>query len=266
MLTLFASIGRKSHVFFQEVYAYGHLCNSACYWLFLAPFRGRRGLRSQDLAREMVSVGNRSLGIVALVGASIGAVLALQAAYQLKIFGATMYTGALVSVSVTRELGPIITAIVISGRIGAAIAAELGTMKVQEEIDALITMGIPPIPFIVVPKILAILIMLPCLTIIVDILSMVGGYLIGVLSLGIPSGLYIKASFEPLVAKDILTGLGKSFFFALLIGLISVRKGFSVQGGADEVGRATTETVVLSIISIIFADCLFTAIFYYAFP
>ena len=165
----------------------------------------------------------------------------------------------------TRELGPIVTAIVIAGRVGASVTAELGTMKVQEEVDALTTMGIPPIPFLVVPRILALLIMLPCLTVLGNLVGIYGGFLIGVFGLGMDPYLYHKQTFDALVQKDIVTGIVKSFVFALLIGIISTHKGLSVEGGAEGVGRATTQSVVLSIIMIILADCLCTAAFYYVF-
>lgn len=260
------SLGRRTHLFLLEVTRLSRLVQAACYWGVVAPLTGKRALRRGALVRQLLFMGNESLPIVALVAASVGAVLALQAAYQLKQFGAVMYTGALVSVSMARELGPVITAIVIAGRVGAAVAAELGTMKVQEEVDALTTMGIPPVPYLVVPRILGIAVMLPCLTILADAIGMLGGYLIGTLGLGISPGLYLQKSFDALVAKDILTGLVKSGAFALLVGSIACSQGLSVGGGAEGVGRATTQSVVLSIISIIVADCLFTAIFYYVLP
>ena len=251
ILSFVGSIGRKTHLFFIEVARLSSLVQNSFYWAFLAPLGGKRGLRRESFAKQLVFMGNESLLIVALVAASVGSVLALQAAYQLKQFGAVLYTGALVSVSMARELGPVVTAIVIAGRVGASITAELGTMKVQEEVDALTTMGIPPIPFLVVPRILAISIMLPSLTVLADAIGMFGGLLIGVSSLGIASGLYLQENFDGLVPKDLLTGVVKSAVFALLIGFIATYKGLSVEGGAEGVGRATTESVVLSIIAII---------------
>jgi len=177
-----------------------------------------------------------------------------------------MYTGALVSVSMTRELGPLIVAIVVSGRIGASIAAEIGSMKTAEEIDALKTMAINPVYFLVVPKFLALFLMVPCLTALGDLIGMLGGYLIGVTSLGIGSQIYIDKNFDALVTKDVATGLIKSFFFAATIAFISCYQGMTVQGGAEGVGRATTKAVVSSIVMIILIDTLFTAIFYYVFP
>lgn len=260
------SIGEKTFNFLGEIGRLSFLVRDFIYWTFAAPIAGRKGLRRSAFAEQLVFIGNESLMIVFLVAASVGAVLALQAAYQLKQFGAVMYTGALVSVSMARELGPIVTAIVIAGRVGASITAQLGTMKVSEEVDALTTMGIPPIPFLVVPRLLAMLVMLPCLTILSFAIGILGGLLIGTLGLGLEGALFLHQSFNAMVPKDILTGVAKSFVFAALVGAIASYKGLSVKGGAEGVGRATTESVVYSIISIIVADCFCTALFYYVFP
>jgi len=139
-------------------------------------------------------------------------------------------------------------------------------MKVQEEVDALVTMGIPTVPFLIVPRILAMLIMLPCLTILGDAIGMLGGFLIGSLGLGIPPALYIQEAFNALVPKDIVTGIIKSVVFAFLIGLNATHQGLSVEGGAEGVGKATTQSVVFSIIAIIVADCVCTTLFFYVFP
>ncbi len=227
---------------------------------------GRQTIRRTHITHQMRLMGVDSLGIICLIGASIGTVLALQSAYQLKVFDAVMYTGSLVSVAMTRELGPLAAAIVISGRIGARLAAELGTMKVQEEIDALSVMGLNPIRYLIAPRCLALVLMLPCLTVIADVMGMLGGFLIGWLGVGINPYLYVDKSFEALVLKDIYSGLGKSVIFAMLIALVSCHQGLSVEGGAEGVGRATTQAVVISIVLIIVVDCLATAILYYALP
>lgn len=266
LTTFFGSVGKQTHSFFTSVSQVTHLVKSVFYWGIIAPITGKRGIQRENLGNQLVFMGNESVFIVCLVSASIGAVLALQAAYQLKQFGAIIYTGSLVAVSIARELGPVVTAIVIAGRCGASITAELGTMKVAEEVDALKTMGIPPIPYLIVPRILAILVMTPCMTILSFAVGMLGGYLIGTLGLGINSGLYIQASFDALVAKDILSGLAKSVVFSLLVGFIAAYYGLNVKGGADGVGRATTAAVVASIISIIVADGFCTAVFFYVFP
>jgi len=215
---------------------------------------------------QMVLMGVESLAIVCLVGGSVGMVMALQGAYQLQQMGAEIYTGSLVAVTMTRELGPLVAAIVIAGRIGASIAAELGTMKVQEEVDALQTMGFNPIGFLVVPRCLSLLVVLPCLTVVTDVMGMVGGFFIGTLSIGINPDLYYDTSINALVLKDVYTGLIKSGIFALIIALVSCHQGLSVQGGAEGVGKATTQAVVISIVLIIVVDCLATGVFYYAFP
>ncbi len=263
LTNFWGSVGRVISTCFAETARLCLLVKESAYWLFMAPLAGYKGLRREAFARQMFFVGNESVFIIGLVGASVGAVLALQAAYQLKQFGAILYTGALVSVSMTRELGPVMAAIVLAGRVGASVTAELGTMKVQEEVDALMTMGIPPIPYLVVPRILAMLVMLPCLTVLANAIGIVGGWLIGAFGLDIPSELYLQAGFNALAAKDIWTGLAKSVVFALLVGLISTYQGLSVKGGAEGVGKATTQSVVYSVIAIIVADCICTAVFFY---
>jgi len=170
----------------------------------------------------------------------------------------------LVAISLCRELGPVLTALVIAGRVGSAIAAELGTMKVSEQIEALEIMAINPTRFLAVPRFLALFFMQPCLTVLGDISGMIGGYLIGVNSLKISSALYIQTTFKFLEFKDIYTGLIKSFVFAMIIALVGCYEGLNTKGGAEGVGKATTKSVVLSFILIILADCVLTAIFYFS--
>lgn len=222
-------------------------------------------IRPQHVFHQMVLTGYDSVPIISLVGASVGMVLALQAAYQLNLFGAVTYTGSLVSVSMTRELGPLVAAIVIAGRVGARITAELGTMKVQEEVDALRTMGLSPVGYLIAPRCLALICMLPCLTVVADFLGIVGGWLIGSFVVKIPSSVYWERTFDALVIRDIYSGLVKSALFAFLIALVSCQQGLSVKGGAEGVGRATTTAVVLSIVLVIVMDCIATAVIYYAF-
>jgi phospholipid/cholesterol/gamma-HCH transport system permease protein len=210
-------------------------------------------------------IGVDSLPIVFLTALFTGIVLALQGAYQMQKMDARAYIANLVSLSMCRELGPVLTALVVAGRIGAAITAELGTMRVTEQIDALETLATNPIKYLIVPRFVAIMIMLPLLTVYADIIGIVGGYLVGVFKLGIGSRMYINMTFEPLLIKDFITGVVKSIFFAGLIGIISCYQGFATEGGAEGVGRATTFSVVLSFILIIAADCVFTALFYFAF-
>lgn len=263
--SFFGKIGRSLSGLMDQTGRLVRLLAEVSRWTARAIFRGKV-LRREALFYQAVVMGVGSVPIICLVGASVGTVLALQAAYQLKQFGAVMYTGSLVSVSMARELGPLIASIVVAGRVGARIAAELGSMKVQEEVDALTTMAIDPVRFLVVPRCLALILMLPCLTVVADTVGMFGGFAIGTTSLGIEPYLYLKKNFDALVLKDVYTGLIKSGVFALIIGLISCYQGLSVEGGAEGVGRATTQAVVQSIVLIIVADCFFTALFYYAFP
>ena len=169
----------------------------------------------------------------------------------------------MVAVTITRELGPLMTAILVIGRSGSAFAAEIGTMKVGEEVDALETMGLNPIKFLVVPKYLAMLVMMPCLTTVADLSGVLGGALFAMTNIGWSLSNYLMRTIQALVVRDIVTGLIKSLVFAVIITKIGCFEGFSVQGGAEGVGRATTSSVVKSIFAIIAADMIFTAVFYY---
>ena len=155
---------------------------------------------------------------------------------------------------------------VIAGRVGAAITAELGTMRVTEQIDALETLGVDPVHYLAVPRMVALLIMLPVLVIYADMVGILGGYIVGVYKLGITSSMYMNMTWDPLRIKDVLTGLFKTVVFAAVITGIGCHEGFETQGGAEGVGRSTTLSVVISFILIITADCFFTALFYFVFP
>jgi phospholipid/cholesterol/gamma-HCH transport system permease protein len=210
----------------------------------------------------MVRIGVNSVPIVGVITFFVGLIIAMQAAYQLKRFGATIYVADLVGVSMTRELGPLITAIIIAGRSGSAIAAELGTMKVGEELDALKTMALNPVGFLVVPRTLAMIIVLPCLTVLADFLGIAGGFVLAITNLKLSFVAYFNQTATAILLKDFITGLVKSFFFAIIIAQIGAYEGFSVQGGAEGVGKSTTASVVVSIFMIIVADLLFTSLFY----
>jgi phospholipid/cholesterol/gamma-HCH transport system permease protein len=193
-------------------------------------------------------------------------ILALQGAYELRTLGALQLVAKAVALSMTRELGPLMTAIVVIGRSGSAFAAEIGTMKVNEEIDALETMALEPVRFLVAPKFLAMLLMMPCLTTWSDFMGIMGGGLFGVSSAGFTWGTYLHATLDSLVMRDIFTGLVKSVMFALVITAVGCREGFSTGLGSEEVGRSTTSAVVNSIFFVIAVDLVFTAIFYFTAP
>lgn len=236
--------------------------NDIFYWAFISPFKGRP-VRIRASISEMVKAGYNSVPIVSVISLFIGIILALQAAYQLRRFGALVYVADLVGVSVTRELGPIITAIIVSGRSGSAFAAEIGSMKAAEEVDALITMGINPVRFLVVPKLIALMVMVPALTVLSDFLGLFGGFLLSVTLLELHPVNYFQQTINALLVKDILTGLLKAWAFGIVITIVGAYHGFKVEGGAEEVGRHTTSSVVASIFLVIVFDLFFTALFYF---
>ena len=218
------------------------------------------------LADQLERVGVASFPLVFLTALFTGVVLALQSAYQLQKLSAETYISSLVALSMTRELGPVLTALVMAGRVGAAITAELATMRVTEQIDALETLATDPVRYLAVPRLLALVIMLPILTVYADFIGILGGYLVGVYKLGVGSSQYMNMTWDPLRLKDVFTGLFKSGVFAAIISTIACYEGFETTGGAEGVGRSTTLSVVISFILIITADCLFTALFYFVFP
>jgi phospholipid/cholesterol/gamma-HCH transport system permease protein len=212
----------------------------------------------------MVFAGVDSTIIAFFVALFTGIVIAMQSAYQLSRFGANIYVAPMVSIGLARELGPVLTALVVAGRVGAAITAELGTMKVTEQIEALETMALDPVRFLVVPRFLALLVMLPCLVIFADIIGIFGGFLVGVFNLHLDPYRYITFSFEFMQWKDFWTGVIKSVVFGITISMVGCYMGLNTKGGAEGVGKATTLSVVTSFVLIILFDCVLTGIFYFA--
>ena len=262
-MTFVESLGKNTLSIIRQAREIGALLTQTVYWVFAGPFRKKPISRKNFFAQTIFS-GLDSVIIVFFVDFFIGMVLAMQSAYQLEQMGATIYVAALVGVSMTREIGPVLTALVIAGRVGAAITAELATMKVTEQVEALETISLNPVRFLVAPRFLALLIMLPCLVILGDIIGMFGGYLIGITQLQLGSHLYIDTTLEFLTRKDILTGLLKAAVFSMVITLVACHQGLYTEGGAEGVGRSTTRSVVISFILIIVADAILTAIFYFA--
>ncbi len=229
-------------------------------WTFTPP------LKLQRILVQAKRTGCDSLLIISVISLFMGLILALQTAYLMQRLGSEMYIASILALSQVRELGPVITALVVAGRVGASIAAEIGTMQVTEQVDALRTLSYSPIKYLVVPRFLALTLMLPLLTVFADVIGILGGYSICVYKLGITKGMYLNITFEALAHKDLLIGLLKSFIFGMVIALTSCHHGLKVFGGAEGVGRATTQAVVSSFTLIIAADCLITAIFYFIFP
>ena len=223
----------------------------------MPPFRARQTFE------QMVKIGVDSLPIATITSFFIGVVIAFQSAYQMNKVGAEMYIPSLVAISICREIGPVLTSLVVAGRVGASMAAELGSMKVTEQIDALETLAAPPVKYLVAPRFLALFTMLPLLVVFADAIGILGGYVVSVFKLGLTHGIYMKMTFQTLALKDIFTGLFKTVVFATIICITSCYEGMRVEGGAEGVGNATTRAVVTSFILIIVSDALFTVIFYF---
>ncbi|MBI5090979.1 MAG: ABC transporter permease [Candidatus Hydrogenedentes bacterium] len=260
-----AIIGTTGRIALNVLYAFTRVCVlivDTMSWTLIAPLRGK-GLRVRSVIQHYVEFGVNSLPIVCLICFLIGAIMAMQSAYQLARFGATQYIADLVGVAAMRELAPLMTAILLTGRSGSAITAEIGTMKVAEEIDALEVMGLNPIKFLVVPKFLAMVLAVPCLTLIATFVMIAGGFMLSITTIGVDPSLYLEETMNALVMKDLVTGLIKSLFFGVVIAWVGVYRGFQVEGGAEGVGKQTTSSVVTSIFFIILVDMLFTTFFYF---
>ena len=211
---------------------------------------------------QMVRVGVRSIPIVCIVQIFIGIILALQMAPTLQQFGQLDKVATIIGIAVFRELGPLITAIVLSGFAGASIAAEIGAMVEAEEIKAMRAHALNPIRFLVVPRVLATIVMLVVLAVLADVIGVIGGWIAATCILNLESSVYVETTKLALENKDFLSGLVKAGVFGALISSIACHEGLSVSGGAEGVGRATTATVVKSIVALIGTDCVFTAVFY----
>jgi len=251
------SLGIKAVEFIRYIGSISMFLGEIIYWMFHPPFRVKYTIRQAE------RIGASSLPIISLISLFTGMVLALQSAYQMQKMQAEMYIASLVALSVVRELGPVLTALIVAGRCGAAITAEIGTMKVTEQIDALETMATNPINYLVVPRFWALVVSLVILTVYANFIGIVGGYIVGVYKLHIPHHMYIKMTFDPLTQSDIRNGLYKSLVFAMIICIISCFEGMRAKEGAEGVGKATTSSVVRSFVLIIVADCLLTAFMYF---
>src|ERR1700726_1423881 len=258
----FSQIGQSVTNGFAYIGSLASLAGRAVYYVFVGPFQGKP-LRLQRAVSQAMEVGVRALPILSLITFFIGLILALQAAYELSKLGAMNVVPRAVALSMSRELGPLITAIVVIGRSGSAFAAEIGTMKVTEEIDALETMAISPIQFLVTPKFLGMIVMLPCLTIWANSMGILGGASFGVAQADFTWGRYIRASVDALFLRDIVTGLIKSVMFGITITAVGCLEGLNTGAGAEQVGRSTTRAVVMSIFMVVVVDLIFTLLFFF---
>ncbi len=222
-----------------------------------------RSVRWEDVFFYMKRAGVEGLPIVGLINFLLGLIIAFMSSLQLKQFGANIYVASLVGVAMVSELGPIMTAIIVAGRSGSAFAAEIGTMKVNEEVDALVTMGFDPTRFLAVPKVLAAMLVVPVLTLYADFFGIAGGLVVGVLGLDLTVYTYIQETMKVLTIASIVKSMIKSVVFAMLISGIGCQRGFQVRGGAEAVGSATTSAVVAAIFLIIVMDSAFAVLFTY---
>jgi phospholipid/cholesterol/gamma-HCH transport system permease protein len=222
----------------------------------------RPPLRLALIFKQMEFVGVKSIWVVALTGAFTGGVLALQTYHGFVMFQAESLVGATVALSMTRELGPVLTSLMVTARAGSAMAAELGSMRVSEQVDALYVMAVNPVKYLVVPRVLAGITMVPVLTVLSDFIGIVGGYFVGVHLLGINPGIFMSNMTEMVTLDDIFNGLIKSACFGLFLTVICCYKGITTTGGAEGVGRSTTQAVVLSSITILVSDYFLTALMF----
>ncbi len=258
-------LGHIGRAFFNGLYAFTLVCKlmvDTVNWLFIQPLRGK-GLRWRAALEHFVEFGVRSMPIVGMISFLVGAIIAMQSAYTLEKWGAARFIANLVGISALRELAPLMAAILVTGRNGSAITAEIGAMKVAEEIDALEVMGLNPVKFLVVPKFAGMVFALPCVTVLAMFIMIAGGFAVSVYVVGVDAMLYLEQTAGALEAKDLMTGMVKSFFFALVICWVGIYRGFQVEGGAEGVGRQTTSSVVTSIFLIIIVDLVWTILFYF---
>jgi phospholipid/cholesterol/gamma-HCH transport system permease protein len=230
------------------------------YWAFLAPF-SRRGFRWRSLVDELASIGVHAIFIVVLMNVLLGLVIALMSAAQLRQFGAEIFVADLVVIAFTRELAPMMTAVIVAARSGSAITAELATMVVQEEIDALKSMGLNTVQFLVAPKFWAMMIAMPALTVLAMFAGVLGGMEMGVLHLGIDLHAWIRETLQWATVRDVIQGLSKSIVFGATIAFTGCHNGLRVRGGAQAVGQATTRAVVMDVVLIVIWDMIFALIF-----
>jgi phospholipid/cholesterol/gamma-HCH transport system permease protein len=256
MGSLLGYVGGLFIRFLQESGKVTMLFGQTVVFIFRRPFDVR------GMFDQMEEIGVRSIPVVIITAAFTGMVLALQSFTGFKRFHAETLVGTVVALSVTRELGPVLTGLMVSGRIGSSMAAELGTMRVTEQIDALYTLATNPIKYLIVPRFLASLIMVPILVIFADIIGIMGGYFVSVNVLGANPTIYVRRTWDYLELNDIYSGLLKACVFGMIMATISCYQGFYTEGGAEGVGKSTTKAVVLSSLLILISNYFITALLF----
>jgi phospholipid/cholesterol/gamma-HCH transport system permease protein len=256
MFSLFDIIGFRALGFLEESGRVMLLFLKTVAFIFRPPFDIR------SLLKQVEYVGIKSIPVVLITGGFTGMVLALQSYTGFKRFNAEAFVATVVALSMTRELGPVLCGLMVSGRVGSAMAAELGTMQVTEQIDALYTLAINPVKYLVVPRFLASLIVMPILTTFADIIGIMGGYLVSVMLLGSNPTVYIRRTYDYLDLEDVYIGLLKACIFGMIIATIGCYQGMNTRGGAEGVGKATTNAVVISSLLILIANYFTTALLF----
>ncbi len=257
MRQLASGIGRAATGLVEEFGYYVALSVESAYWLLCGPARGRP-VRLAATVAQMREVGVAAAPIVFMLSFAIGVMLAIQGIHTLRQFGAETQVVLGIALSVTREFGPLITGVLVAGRSGSALAARIGSMQVNQEIDALRVMGINPVRFLAAPAVVALVVMVPLLTLFADLTALFGGAVFCSLELGMSHVAYWDQALSFITTDDVYQGLVKSVVFGLIVALVGIASGFGVSGGAEGVGRATTRAVVLSISYLVLADMLFT--------
>lgn len=263
--TFFARVGGTTLTVWKEMQEFMELVVDAIYWTLVAPLTGR-GIRGKNLLDELYEMGARAVGIVCLMNFLLGLIIAMLMAKQAETYGIQLFVADIMMIGFARELAAIMTAIVVSARTGAAIAAEISTMVVQEEVDALRGMGLNVAEFLVAPKMLAMLIALPCLVTLGMYAGIFGGAVWGMFVLGFTADVWFTQTLNAAYMSDIYQGFSKTFVFAVFIVLIGCHNGFRVKGGSRGVGLMTTRAVVMDIFMLITVDIVFATLFYYVFP
>lgn len=261
MKKIFGRIGRIFFTFLRDLSSLVYLFKETMEQLAVL-LRDRKRLRQARLMDYIDEIGAGSLPLVLTASALLGIAITVLVSFQLKEVGGLGYVPGFVAAAVLREMGPLITALIIAGRVGAAFTARIGTMKVSEEILALETMAINPVRFLVVFRFLGLIVSLPALTVLSNFTALIGGFVFGVIRLGIPADTYLRETLDIITFKDLTSAMVKSIVYAVAVSMIGCYRGLVVEGGAEDVGRATMLSVVSASIAIIVLDTIMTAAFY----
>ncbi|HDP23843.1 MAG TPA: ABC transporter permease [Deltaproteobacteria bacterium] len=255
-MIFFEYLGRTTLNFFEQIGALFLFCFHTLTWMVRPP------LYLRQYVKQMEYIGVKSSVVVVLTGLFTGMVSALQTYHGFSLFGAESLVGSTTALGLFRELGPVLAALMVTARAGSAMTAEIGTMRVTEQIDALTVMAVNPFQYLVIPRIIAAIIMMPMLTLLFDSVGLLGAYFVGVGLLDIDKGVFLARIMEYVQYKDLFSGLAKALFFGAILSIVGCYKGYTTTGGAEGVGRSTTYSVVISAVSILIADYILTAIMF----